>query len=410
MASRIGEQLVRDGLVTSADIDEALALAREKGMRLASALVELGRMSADDAARALAEQHGVPAALCKHLESRDLALAALLPAGLARSLAALPLAVSRGRDALVICVRDPGALATAALERALNRPIVLAVAVESLLLPLVADAYPLAGDEADDFEVDVETDSPAPAITDGFAAMQLVDLDDLGVSRDLSQITSSQRMPGASASTDGLGAAIPELSRARRISSPFAVITPSLDRQTGSIAAVAPLAPPPPLAPSFGLDPALVKINVAESRDQVIDALLGFLRHRFEVGVVFVIREGMALGQAGFGNDVSDDAIGALVVPLSQPSVLRIAHDKVASYVGSPAETSLVQDRMFRLFGAPPSRVAVVPVTINERVVNLLYAHEPRAIPIEDAAGELGTLAMSAEEAFVRIIKEAKGG
>jgi hypothetical protein len=140
----------------------------------------------------------------------------------------------------------------------------------------------------------------------------------------------------------------------------------------------------------------------------VIEALLGFLRHRFELAVVFVVRDGMALGSAGFGTSLSDDAIGALVVPLNQPSVLRVAHDRIASYVGGTGESSMVQDRMFRLFGGVPTRLTVVPVAIKERVVNLVYAHGARAVSIEDAAGELGTLAMAAEEAFVRIILETK--
>jgi hypothetical protein len=395
VAPRIGEQLVRDGLITSADLKEGLALARERGIRLASALVILGRLSADDASRALAEQHGVPAALSKHLEGRDLALATLLPPGLGRSLAALPLAVSRGHDAVVVCVRDPGPLAAAAVERALGRSIVLAVAVESLLLPLIAETYPEPADASDDFDVDLETDASEPLLSDGFdaSALQLVDLDDRGVSRDLTQITSSQRITSIGvATTDGLSAAVAEPSRARRNSSPFAVIMPSADAAS----------------PGFALDPALVRISAADSRDQVIEALLGFLRHRFDVAVVFVVRDGLALGQVGFGNGQTSDAIGALVMPLTQPSVLRVAHERVATYVGGSGEASMVQDRMFRMFGGAPRQLVVVPVSIKDRVVNLLYAHGPRGVSIEDAAGELGTLAEAAEEAFVRIILETK--
>jgi hypothetical protein len=68
-----------------------------------------------------------------------------------------------------------------------------------------------------------------------------------------------------------------------------------------------------------------------------------------------------------------------------------------------------VQDRFFKLFGGlPPQKVVVVPVAIKKRVVNLLYGHAPRHGSVEEAAIELGTLAAAAEEAFVRIILEAK--
>ncbi len=427
VALRIGEQLVRDGLITSADVEEGLTVAREQGIRLVSALVLLDRLSADNASRALAAQHGVPAALCKHLEGRDVSLTELLPAALAHSLLALPLAVSRGRDALVVCVRDPGPDIAAALAEALGRPIVLAVAVESMLLAVLEAAYPLdvdvdADDDPDEFEVDLETDSQMPVMSDGFDPddLQLVDLDDRAVSRDLSQITGSQRVTSTGmAVTDGLGAAVSGARRARRTSSLLSAIPAKSERPTTvSVPAVAPppalpVATPPTRAavvppPAFALDPALVKVSAAENGDQVIEAVIGLLRYRFEVGIVFVVRDGMALGQVGFGAGLVDEAIDALLVPLNQPSVLRTAYDKVASYVGAPTQLSVVQDRLFRMFGGRPSRVAVVPVTVKGRVVNLIYAHGPRGIELGDGAGELATLAMAAEDAFVRIIRAAK--
>jgi len=366
---RIGELFVRDGLATEADVSEALAYGRQQRMRLASALVTLGRVSADDASRALAEQHGVPAALTKHLAGRDLALAALLPTDVAWALGALPIATARGNDALVVCVRDPVPSAITTIERATGRPVVLAVAVEVMLMALIDESYSVPE------SVDVDLDT-GPVDADGLdlGSLQLVDLDDRAVSKDHSQ--SDLRVPS---------------------------------RTSGIMPAVAP--PPDPEARTLALDPALLAITAATSRDQVIDALLGYLRHRFAAGVVFVCRDRLALGQAGFGSDVVAEAVASLVVPLGQPSVLRLAHDQAARFAGAPppATASPIQDRFFKLFGAPPAEVAVVPVTIKKRVVNLLYGHDPRRATIEEAANELGTLAAAAEAAFVKIILEAKG-
>lgn len=381
---RIGDILVRNGLVSEADVRDAIAVARDRRMRLASALVTLGRLSIDDASRALAEQHGVPAALEKHLAGRDLVLADLLPQQLAWSLGALPIAVSRGKDALVICTRDPVPSAVTTLERATGRPVMLAVAVEIAILPLIEDAYAAP----DEVEVDLDTGPVETAeqheISLDPANLQLVDLDDHSVSKDHSQV--DLRTP----SNDPTG---------HRTTGPFRATTASIPAQVE------------PPARTLALDPALVAITAAETRDDVVDALLAYLRHTFRAGVVFSCKEGLALGQAGFGNDVVADTVGSLVVPLSQPSVLRVAHDRVASFAGPPgSETaSTVQDRFFKLFGGlPPQKVVVVPVTIKSRVVNLLYGHGPRYGSVEEAAIELGTLADAAEEAFVRIILENK--
>jgi hypothetical protein len=381
VSDRIGEILVRNGVVSETDVRDAIAVARQRRMRLASALVTLGRLSIDDASRALAEQHGVPAALEKHLSGRDLALAELLPQELAWSLGALPLAVSRGNDALVVCTRDPVPSAITTLERATGRSVMLAVAVEIVLLPLIQDTYAAP----EEVEVDLDT---GPVDTDHAldpAHLQLVDLDDHGVSKDHSQV--DLRIP----SIDQTGR--------NRITGPFRAITPAIPAQVE------------PPARTLALDPALVAITAAESRDEVVDAMLAFLRHTFRAGVVFSCKDGLALGQAGFGNDVVADTVTSLVVPLSQPSVLKAAHDRFASFAGPPgSETaSTVQDRFFKLFGGlPPQKVVVVPVIIKERVINLLYGHAPRQRSVEEAAIELGTLAAAAEEAFVRIILETK--
>lgn len=392
---RIGDILVRNGLVSEADVRDAIAVARQRKMRLASALVTLGKLSADDAARALSEQHGVPAALEKHLSGRDLALAALLPQQLAWSLGALPLAVSRGRDALVVCTRDPVPSAVTTLERATGRSVMLAVAVEIVLMPLIEETYTVPE------EVDVDMDTgPVHSVDDPEgvdpAMFQLVDLDDHSVSKDHTQ--ADPRIPAFGLGTDpGTGPA----NQVRRTTGPFAALTPAIPSPVG------------PAPRTLALDPALVAMTAAETRDDVVDALLAYLRHRFVFGVVFVCKDGLALGQVGFGNDVVEDAAASLVVPLSQPSVLRLAFDKVASFAGAPnAETqSSIQDRFFKLFGGvPPAKVVVVPVTIKGRVINLLYGHGPRHGSVEEAAIELGTLAGAAEEAFVRIILETKGG
>lgn len=393
VAERIGDHLVRLGLVTTSDVEDAAMSARGWRVRLASALVRLGRVSEDDASRALAAQHGVPAALRKHLDGRDLALVPTLPAAVARELCALPLAVSRGSGALVVCVRDPSPATAAALAHAAGKPIVLAVAAECVLGPLIAESYPeeqvveldAVEDPSGAIEVDLDTSGSAFTASGAYDvdSLQLVDLDDHGVSKDHHQI--APRLP-----------ALPP-----RITAPFAAAgaNPKVERARR----------PSALQPRrLALDPALVAITRAEQGDAVVESVLAYLRHRFEVGVIFVVKDGCALGQAGFGGDLDDDSVEALVVPLTQRSVLRIAHDTREPFLGAPTETGVVQDRFFRVIGATPATAVVVPVVIRDRVINLVYAHGARDGSDTAAANELRMVASAAEDALVRIIREAK--
>jgi len=371
---RIGEILVRDGLVSVTDVEDALVLARERRMRIASALVALGRLSADDAAHALARLHGVPAALEKHLRSRDVALAELLTAQAAWSIGALPLATQRSTGSLVVCVRDPSPSTVAALERATRRPVVLAVAPEILLLPLIAETYPVgdAGDAVpEEVEIDLDTGGISQEPILDASRLQLVELDDLGVAKDPSQILERQTLRPSTPP-------------------PLAMpVEPELEASSGAGAA--------------GLDATLAAIASADRRDQVIDALVAHLRHQFAAGAVFVIEDGLALGQAGFGSGVIADAVAALAVPLASPSILSLCHDRAASFVGAPPEGSVVQQRFFRLFGGTPAQVAVVPVTVDAVVIHLLYGHAPCLGSIEDAAMEVATAAEAAGDAYARL-------
>lgn len=60
-ADRIGEQLVRDGLVSRTQLDRALEDARSNGTRIGFSLVKLGFIGEQDLAVALSREHRVPA-------------------------------------------------------------------------------------------------------------------------------------------------------------------------------------------------------------------------------------------------------------------------------------------------------------------------------------------------------------
>jgi hypothetical protein len=228
---RIGEILHRDGLVGAEDLATALADQRIAGLRLCSLLVVRGIIELDAAAKALAEQFGVAAAMTRHLDNRDQALAKLLPANIARHHCALP--IGRMRDGeIVICVRDPKPQMQAAFERILQKPVLITVAAAHALEPLIDTSYaPVVTQElsvrfgrpstspvtipkppapqsfatgtvrtpqdrivAEDLDVDVDVDvdldsGPMPALGADEtmpAEFSLVDLDDAGVDKDFS--------------------------------------------------------------------------------------------------------------------------------------------------------------------------------------------------------------------------------
>lgn len=136
--------LVASGVISARELEAARAHQRVTGTRLGTTLIDLGLIEADEVARALARQHGVPAALSRHLRERDRSLTSYLPADLARELHALPVALSRGAEGvnLVVCFRDPDPDIIATVTRTVGFPVIPAVACERLLERELLHSYP----------------------------------------------------------------------------------------------------------------------------------------------------------------------------------------------------------------------------------------------------------------------------
>jgi len=102
--ARLGERLLVRGLISVADLDEALERQRERGLRLGEMLVELGAVSSAALAEVLAEQFGVPFVNLV-TSPPDPVLSTLVPEGFARRYRAV--AVTRSGDRVVVAMADP---------------------------------------------------------------------------------------------------------------------------------------------------------------------------------------------------------------------------------------------------------------------------------------------------------------
>jgi hypothetical protein len=405
---RIGELLVEAGRLTPADLQRGLAAQKATRTRLGATLASMGIVTDDEVARSLARQHGVPAALEKHLAGRDPTLAAKLSPELARSLIALPIAMSRGGDGLnlVVCMRDPTASMVADLRAHVGAPIIASVAGERALRkaidvayppPVVAPPSPTAPtapatheahgeDESIDIDVDVETDSqpfPSIGVVDESA---LVELDDEYVNKDHTQASTPA----------GAAPVMEQLVGKQQSSTQTAVRIPDMRRTPPSMPAVK----------LMRLDEAIIALATAETGDDVVEIAVQSLRTQWKAALVMQVkdRERLALGQAGFGGGVTSANVESIVVPLDQPSVLRTAHDDRRPWSGDATISSTVQDRFLRLFAEVGSKtIAVAPVLVRARPVGLLFGLGPLG-SLPEGSAALATLAHAMGEAYLRII------
>jgi hypothetical protein len=106
--ARLGELLVQLQLISEAQLHEGLQMQVLYGARLGTNLVELGYLTLDQLAKALARRHRLPAALGNHFDRCDPALQQRVPAHIAGKWRAVPIGrLAQNQSRIAIAVRDP---------------------------------------------------------------------------------------------------------------------------------------------------------------------------------------------------------------------------------------------------------------------------------------------------------------
>src|SRR6266536_2353971 len=104
MAVKLGEMLIKAGLLTPQKLQEALEYQKTNGGKLGLNLVKLGFVKEEDITRVLSQQYGVPAINLTKVEIDD-AVVKLIPSEVAQKYLIMP--VSRVGASLTIAMVDP---------------------------------------------------------------------------------------------------------------------------------------------------------------------------------------------------------------------------------------------------------------------------------------------------------------
>ena len=104
MASQLGELLIKENIITSEQLDQALKQQRAQGGRLGSILISMGYVDDDDITSALSKQYGVPSINLAYFEI-DPSVIKLIPLETAQKYLVIPL--SRVGNTLTVATADP---------------------------------------------------------------------------------------------------------------------------------------------------------------------------------------------------------------------------------------------------------------------------------------------------------------
>src|SRR4051812_33478490 len=147
MSERLGDLLVKEKVITSEQLKQALSDQKSNGGRLGAVLVKLGFLTDEDVTNFLSRQYGVPAINLSYFEI-DPAVVKLVPYETAKRYQVLPL--SRVGASLTIAMVDPtNVFAMDDIKFMTGFNIEPVVASETAIMDGIEKAYNSAGPEED---------------------------------------------------------------------------------------------------------------------------------------------------------------------------------------------------------------------------------------------------------------------
>jgi hypothetical protein len=396
--ARIGELLVEAGSCTPDSVQAALQHQAIFGGRLGTNLLELGRVSEEALAAALARRHGVPAMHGDvELEPRAVAL---LDRRLADRWEVVPF-LSADR-ALAVLARDPSDLAMLdEVAFATGRNVHAFVTPEARLWRILGRAYGL-------FREHRALGAPPPpgARPPPRARPPGPDLIDEAEFEALyGQVGMAAPTPAPGLAEEAILDPGPPLDEAPPPLTPE--LLEALTRAPGHAppAALAPRAPaahrdePEPSPLTFA--EAVRLLDGVSERGAIARAVLRYARSKFQRALLLTVRGGAAHGWAGLGATVAAEAVARLRLPLDAPGVVTTVVGAQAHFLGPLPKTEANVRLLKHLGGGVPGNAFLVPILALGQVVNVFYADNGRGGLVDSAdLGELLILATRISQSY----------
>lgn len=155
---------------------------------------------------------------------------------------------------------------------------------------------------------------------------------------------------------------------------------------------------PPPSPETFAA------LSSATSHELVTEAAMAFIAGRWRAGVILKVMGKGCAAEAGHGQLLTEDAIAALAVPLTVPSLVSLALDTGTLATEPPGEDSPVQDRLDRLLGMPRFPAAI-PVAVSGKNAFVIVTGDAITADTDAAMQDLEMLADALGTAYARFIR-----
>ncbi|MFO7984084.1 MAG: hypothetical protein R6V08_11575 [Desulfuromonadales bacterium] len=380
MAIKLGELLVREGLVTEKDLEEALRHQVIYGGKLGGNLIEMGFVEEEKMARVLSKKLGITYVPPEKLQNLPSDLLDIVPKNIAEKYRVLP--VARENKKVFLAMADPADLnAIDEIAFRIGYIVKPVLTPESRLLIALEQHYGIMREGRH------------------------------GIKRERPSIPLDERVIRARKETEkDTASEEEEFIEIPGIDTPAESRTPSPSDETVHLSSSDIIEDVPEadiIEEDYSLDTFSRLLADAGGREDIADIVTGYLRQEFDHGALFQIRGSKACGWRSTVDGRDSKEFAQLEIDLDEPSVLKTVVQNRTCYLGGIPGTD-ANDRIFqRLGGYPASKGLLVPIRILERVVGLIYVDGEQS-DLEDRTADLQKLAAKASLAFEILILKKK--
>jgi hypothetical protein len=391
MTFRIGDLLLQQGVITQAELEEALKYQVIFGGKLGTNLIEMGVLEEEDITRALSRKFNIPAVDLERIMHVAPEAIAAIPAELAGKYRVLPLLLEGRR--LTLAMADPADL-KAVDEISFRTGLVVRpqVVAEVRLVLALEKYYGIERDRryihaAKKVEVKKKKHAPAPPT----AAPALAPEKTWGISP-----PKSESLEGGEAVLAGLPPAL-QASEEEEL----------LDLEEADVHEEAAEEGAAGIIAALGEESAAGMLVEAQDRDEILAAVLGSLARDFPRCAIFLVRGELAMGWKCALGQQTAPGFDLLQIPLDEPSVLKTVAEGKSYYLGpiprSPFNSMMLQE----MGGTVPTAALLVPLLMMGRVVGILYA-DGKGVNLGERLFDLQKLTARAAMAFEILVLKNK--
>ena len=400
MALKLGELLIKEGVINHKQLEEALKCQVIFGGRLGTNLVEMGLIDEEKLVQYLSKQLEVPYASPDQLISVPPEVIKLISREMAEEYKMIPLSLDKKR--LTIAIWDPSDLSAIDAISFITGYIIKPLVCSELRLLTALEKY--YGVKREMRYIQLTGGTGIRSREAGTAgpkqpgeASPRPEQHEPSPFESLSGELFQQTAPASKAEQPAWGdlaeiqpvetvqAPPPKAAIAEAQQAILPVEEPDVVELVETQPEVKPIPPPvtkvepapaaakPAEAEAPTLDALLAKLAEARDRDTVADALVSYLGQDYQRVALFMIKGRIAAGWKGVSRTRAIAGFEHFQIPLDDASLLKVVTDTKNFYLGPILDTPGNANIMAGLGGERPDGVLLIPLMMMERVVTVFY-------------------------------------